>query len=140
MSEEKYSIGNWVKCKISNDAAWYQVVSIEKYGYVIGLSGAREGEKIPIGKIKPIPLTANILDALGFKYKTLGDNAPYEMWILNGLEIWDFNGKHWVVDMADQTGFTMEHFKYVHQLQNIYYLLDNKELDLKALKTPSNGK
>jgi hypothetical protein len=81
----------------------------------------------------PIPLTPEILLASGFVFTDLGDNAPYEIYShteYSGFEVWDFNGENWVLDMADLALMPTKFFKYVHQLQNMFFALSNEELTI----------
>src|SRR5687767_669454 len=88
---------------------------------------------IHCGDIVVIPLTPEILEKCGFEYEDLGNDSPHEWWIHKEhkrFQLWDFNGEHWILAMADQYGLPTEHFKYLHQLQNIYFALTNTELNI----------
>lgn len=126
MSEQKYAIGNWVKCKISNDAALYQITSIEKHGYIVGLSGVREGEKIPIEKIKPIPLTPEILETWSAKdiYETFTYHLDKHFFV-----VWDGVDAIWFIKKGEQS-VHIATTEYLHQLQNLYFSLTQKELEI----------
>lgn len=50
-------IMNHVRCSISNDTAFYQITAINALENKCMLSGAREGEWIPLINIKPIKIT-----------------------------------------------------------------------------------
>jgi hypothetical protein len=70
--------------------------------------------------LQPIPLTEEWLLKLGFlKYK--GDNKDF--W-LNDFEF--ANDLKWIF----WRGNILENIKHVHQLQNLYFALTNKELQL----------
>jgi hypothetical protein len=80
---------------------------------------------------EPILLTEEWLLGFGFEKVDLQDDPPYEMFIADGFGIWDFNGKHWIVDFIDQSEIDFKLY-YVHQIQNLYYILTGEELKLKT--------
>ncbi len=61
------------------------------------------------------PITETLLETLGFEFRDLGDESPYEVWVKEEVVIWDMNGDHWVVDMLDQAGFDAE-FRTIGEL------------------------
>ena len=68
---------------------------------------------------EPIPLTEKWLLKFGFKHiKT--NNCIY--WFLNNVDVWELNG-----GFANDLDLPIQH---VHQLQNLYYALTNKELTI----------
>tara|TARA_R110000772_G_C13310212_1_gene439988 strand:- start:29118 stop:29438 length:321 start_codon:yes stop_codon:yes gene_type:complete len=69
-------------------------------------------------KYQPIPLTEEWLVKFGFKFRDETD-----CWHLNYLTI----NKNFVMMDIDMHVY----FDYVHQLQNLYYALTNKELIIK---------
>jgi len=80
-----------------------------------------------------LPLTEQWIRKMGFAEKDLGDEPPYYIFehkINKGFDIWNFNGEHWILDMADQNLISQDHFKYVHQLQNLYFALTGEELQV----------
>lgn len=79
------------------------------------------------GDIEPIPLTEELLLGCGFE-KYGGENLYHNQ--LNKLEAY----KH---PMKDGYGiglsgcYTLPHIKHLHQLQNLYFTLTGKELEVK---------
>lgn len=53
-------------------------------------------------------ITKEALEKLGFVFADLGDEAPYEQCERDGVIVWDFNGKYWLVDALDQGGLHVE--------------------------------
>lgn len=88
--------------------------------------------------VEPIPLTEEWLIKFGFKK---GYNTYYSY-----LEIWDslyiviskYNAIY-ISESSDINGQALQvgNFEYVHQLQNLYFTLTGKDLELKQ---PSSGK
>lgn len=81
-----------------------------------------------------IPLTEEWLIKVGFIEKDLGEEPPYyifEHQEINGFKVWEFNGEHWILELADQNAIPQNHFKYLHQLQNMYFALTGEELIIK---------
>jgi hypothetical protein len=70
--------------------------------------------------LKPIELTYQWLDKLGFEFKDAGDFGHYY-----SLDNFDLNQDYQPID------FDCIEIKYVHQLQNLYFALTGKELEIK---------
>ena len=64
-------------------------------------------------------ITKKRLADAGFEYRDLGDEVPYEIWKRDEVEIWCFNGKHWLVDALDQGGIGVE-FKTMEHLNEFW--------------------
>lgn len=64
-------------------------------------------------------LTEEIVRGLGFDYIDLHDDPPYDMWRLHSIDIWEFNGLYWIVDMLDQAGVEL-HLTTVGQLRKFF--------------------
>lgn len=81
-----------------------------------------------IDDLSPIPLTPEILEKCGFKkiiadggavgYYEYYDNGKYETSVLS----------KWGITLM---GIDSIHIKYLHQLQNLFYALCGKELEIK---------
>jgi len=83
---------------------------------------------VPLEDVEPIPLTEEWLVVLGCNNKTehfgaVGEFNWYEL--PNGMPInWVLSSKCWIrIEGIDSVTI-----KYVHQLQNIYYVLTEEEL------------
>jgi hypothetical protein len=70
--------------------------------------------------LKPIELTYQWLDKLGFEFKDAGDFGHYY-----SLEDFDLDENYQPID------FDCIEIKYVHQLQNLYFALTGQELEIK---------
>jgi hypothetical protein len=84
--------------------------------------------------LEPIPLTEEWLIKLGLKYIT--NNGSYainirdndddddfgELCLYDNLEVW--------LSLIDDS-YRINHIKFVHQLQNLYFALTGKELEIK---------
>ena len=89
----------------------------------IGASQYKNGELVGFGMngFKPIELTPEILEKCGFETPfIMKDSVKY----LDGVMIDLHNGKILLRDNH------MIEIKYLHQLQNLYYALTGKELDI----------
>ena len=60
-------------------------------------------------------ITENALIEYGFTKRDLGDESPYEIFEKADIEVWDYNGLYWIVDVLDQAGIDRK-FKTMEQL------------------------
>ncbi len=82
--------------------------------------------------INPIPLTEERLLSLGFEYESFDENYViknrygYYDSIKKDDGKWRYNN-----DISDANCYFIRELKYVHQLQNLYYALNEDELTIK---------
>ena len=76
--------------------------------------------------VKAIPLTEEWLINFGFKKSFFSDSYFKDEFFLNK----DYNGK-WTFNLLEGIGICLKDIKYIHQLQNLYFELTNKELTTK---------
>ncbi|WP_346236731.1 hypothetical protein ABDK00_014135 [Niabella insulamsoli] len=79
------------------------------------------------GNISPIPITEEILIKAGFE-KSFGTNWEYERSI-GAIKMYCLWNTEWYFELGGI--YLGDHPKYLHQLQNIYYSLLGKELEIK---------
>lgn len=130
-------IGNWVKCKVSNDAGFYQVERVggwirnwatkKKESFVDErlikiCGGARNGEEYPESKLAPVVITPEILQKGGFTWSG-GDH-----WATKDNSVWieDYQGFYRLCRPI----FAPTKTKDLHQIQNLYFALTNEELEI----------
>lgn len=130
MKIQELRIGNLVKCKTSNDSATYSVIQIDGFGLKVRLSHPRHTEFTPLDRIKPIPLTEEILSEFTMKWGT----DPQEP---NALMVFK-NGEFEILKFEDEDHFFYSNGRgfhadiiYLHQLQNLYFDLTGEELEVK---------
>lgn len=125
MRKEELRIGNFVN---TND-----YINLE----VLGISSTNVGLKLECTKfisvdyneLKPIPITVDWLLKLGFEYHTFDKNyviKTKDNWHNSIKEIegdWCYNN-----DSSDAGCYFVRELKYVHQLQNLYYAINEEEL------------
>lgn len=119
MDTSQLMISNYVK--VRNDAGFYRVWGLSAQRSAVQLfGGARDYEWHAEEKIKGIRLNDDILKRMGFIAK--GNEYSYQ----------DLSHKV----LANQTtkdylvAYTSARIKYVHELQNIYFILHQIELRL----------
>jgi hypothetical protein len=119
-------IGNLIQTKYEGIV---QVINInsEKFDYVDIRKQTYNGiGRYDIKSCTPIPLTEEWLIKFGFK-------KPAHSW--NGdifhLTEWDEFPLNWAVAMDKNGAILVLKLKYVHQLQNLYFALTGKELEVK---------
>jgi hypothetical protein len=86
------------------------------------LESIRIRDKIAID-ISPIPLTPEILEKCGFR-----EYGPFSPWLTLGSFSWsDPAGISYEID---EESAMLDHIKYLHQLQNLYYAVTGEELTI----------
>lgn len=129
MNARELRIGNLVKCKVSNDARIYSVAALDGMHCKIMLSDVRFGTWYGDDKIKPIPLTEELLLKCGFaKISSKYEDDFYAGKILLSNDF--------VLSTSDQCYESVpvdfaKPLKYLHQLQNLTFTLTGEELEVK---------
>lgn len=117
-------IGNWVLAGKMTEPIQVFTISYERQdGYLINKS-------IPIAHLRPIPLTPKIFERLGFE-KGNSYSSSYELieWRLDYFYIYkEGDSFYWERTKEEFVGGV--EIKYIHQLQNLYYCIECKELTL----------
>lgn len=114
--QNELRIGNYVSIPDRNDPA--TVEQIMKHEITVN----EFGRFFNLKHIDPIPITEDWLIRLGFKK---GDPTPHAI----GYFI-DRFGIHYHFKECNWYSWTAN-IKYVHQLQNLYFAITGKELELK---------
>lgn len=130
--KKDYRIGNWVLVPVPAEvlipAVPMQIDGIEHRGtkFVFG-NNPTEHPATWFGQhIKPINLTTKHLDSSGFENDSItGTVVKYSK---NGLELWfySFDLTFQVENIKNKKIF----LKYVHELQNLYFVLTGSELEI----------
>lgn len=122
LKSSELRIGNWV------------YLPSKKWQYQIS-SGQDIEEIEDSGDAEPIEITPHRLEMFGFHRRTgLGGNVFYSLHT-GSIELeWDEDS----MGVAIEGQFlTVEHVKHVHQLQNLYFAITGKELEL--VTTPQHS-
>jgi len=129
MNAKELRIGNWV----NKNGYFRQILGVHSNSVIIMNTPPLTLTKsmdIHINKIEPIPLTEEILLKCGFK------DIYNKMWlILEGSPNIEINKSTFQVSVwetiNDETeGIYLNNIKYLHQLQNLYFALTGKELNI----------
>lgn len=123
-------IGNKVLFRDGLKGNWHKVVvsgiigsdKISHHPQIWYSSKMLVGSTNDLECIKPIPLTEEILLKCGFK-----DKLPWE----KGNIILDSENRLSVVDSTGYGVIAARNVIYLHQLQNLYFVLTGKELEVK---------
>lgn len=138
MKANELRIGNWVKV---NDPIFgvniYKVATIRDNG-IITLS---DNIGCLVGNIEPIELTEEVLLKIGFEdrkgyfnySRVFGDENNYcdYIHIYYCPMLKHFKFTHDKVKEDDLQQMDLYNIQYLHQLQNAYYCLTNRELEVK---------
>jgi len=114
-------IGNY----INDEQTTHIVVGVDNYyikSYWLKDTNKETLYETPINQIKPIPLTEELLFKCGFapnNGKMILGEFKIEIFMDGSGHVFDWNG--FVITVK---------FKYLHQLQNIFFALTNKELKI----------
>lgn len=122
-------IGNHVTYVTDEDIRTHDVITGIMQDCVL-LAGS-EGKKQPLNNVEPVALTREVLKSSGFQFT---NDDWYECAIKYGKL--NFNLKYEVCSISDND-YTNEcilteynSVKYLHQLENIYFSLTGKELEI----------
>jgi hypothetical protein len=123
MEAKELRIGNWYMFA-DNEGICYRTIKEIKhneFGFVSDFDG------VNFGICKPIPLTEEWLNKLGFEL-----NGFYRLQVTSFLELcWKPHDKKLNLQ-TEKNGFTEDSkVKYVHELQNLYFALTGTELTIK---------
>ena len=128
-------IGNKVMFK--GDAGTYTVLGVPAWG----MDGNGDGKEplilidrchkqiVPESKLRPIPISPEILEKAGFSNQKLDD---WEVFAYEDTPIcahWD--GVEWCFKYGYDSDLTFAACEFVHQLQNLIFALTNKDIILK---------
>jgi hypothetical protein len=113
-------IGSIVKCKVSNDAGVYRVIALDGQNLKVMLDGVRFKTWYTLDKIRPIKLSAEIIEYCeGFKFhhNDCGDGIIFIKNICwNPPFVWGLYPKE--LGSGETIKDSIE-LRYLHQLQNI---------------------
>ena len=131
----KYQLGNYVTERSKPG----QILTVSEIdlknlcvidGYVLNEETAKQARILPIEKVSPIPLDAEWYKRCNF----------YRVDHVHGYSFYTFNRKdkanRGLVDLdinensTTTGGRTINHIKYLHQLQNVFYALNGIELPI----------
>ncbi len=148
MKANELRIGNYIKYTyaLSNDIEFCKVTGVKNDGRVYFFLPERYKTSLDANEIDPIELTEEVLIKIGFEKIELVEKKLYmyykEVRIDNYSYLLDFRVMPkdecivlYVMKNEDAkvdyfTIFYNDNIKYLHQLQNAYYLLTNKELEV----------
>lgn len=125
MKVNEIRVGNWFYRHCCND----QVMEV-RAGGVIGLDNLRG--IIPLHEMQPIELTKEFFEKNGFVKRYDWSEILHYGSEDTRMQVYE-NHFGWVVNIDDEA-FTMvfsNNLKYVHELQNAYYISTGKELEVK---------
>jgi hypothetical protein len=131
MKAEELRIGNYLYCKYLDEII--TVLEIKSYG-IIGKSNKTLSKKwLDFIDLSPIPIDQNWLNNFGFKEnKNKLFLSPYEYSLHDECftrMCYDFvEDKSFIINSNAYDGFFIDCL-YVHQLQNIYFVLTGQELN-----------
>ena len=120
-------IGNWLYYTHTAKHPM-QVIGVRNDWVSLDFAESREDE------VNPIPLTEKLLKRL--RFKNLGEESTRDTRILvfkkNEFYIGLDNG-FWLLNHSNNSYYTfaLRRLKYVHELQNAYYAMTGKELNIK---------
>lgn len=139
MNANELRIGNYIKF----DQGIGLVCSISTPLYESWNTGNDENVRVVHGKtyyecteteLQPIPLNENLLLKCGFIANEEYEHPSFDELIHKETEwfgIGDFNGEYWIVNFLDQASGDGSAIRSLHQLQNLYFAVTGKELEVK---------
>jgi hypothetical protein len=119
-------IGNWIADFEAGGV--FQIEEICKVGNQYNVSYRNGSIICAVDVLDPIPITEDWLLKLGFE-KTM--TWTYTIDLLGSLKLVYYLGeKGWSLGFKNYSDFS--NLKYLHELQNLYFALTGKELEMKG--------
>jgi hypothetical protein len=113
------------------------IFAIEEETALISVDGKIASNRMPYSIVNPIIITPQFLQLCGFKYTPCGISGA-DMW--QGLPYWScgyFTLRGRVTTTKgghlNLAGYYNTEIQYFHQLQNLYYVLTKKELNVEEV-------
>jgi len=136
IAKEELRIGNHVKFPYQKDNE-YLVIEGIKDDYIYYSARSVSNMNAPLDAIEPIPITEDLLLRLGFEKDGESYNSPSDefdiilhqnegMWTASNVFINSIQG----ISSGENFVCMGDCFKYIHQLQNLYFALTGQELTL----------
>lgn len=126
MNAKELRIGNYVTSEQANE--YYEILTIVELDCELIIAEDEGGICFRNKDIKPIIITDKWLFKLGFN--KINHIHGYDFFTLHNSKINKCN-----IDIYDKNtkymGYSVLHCEYVHQLQNLYFALTGKELEIK---------
>jgi hypothetical protein len=122
MQANELRIGNYVNADLYNDK-YILIESICSKNEDVFNS---ESGEIPLISLNPIALTEDILLKCGFEYSTMGIYKKSNLYLIK----WSDENAEFNVFGANGIKLIKVEIKSIHQLQNLYFALTNKELEI----------
>lgn len=123
MTPQELTTGNWVNYK----GEPIQVTLLGEYGIQSKTEDQTINAKFFTPDITPIEVTPEILEKTGFEKS--GDGQHYFIGHFGFCLI--FDGSDWCMKPRINDDMVIAYCKHLHQLQNLFYCLTAKELQIK---------
>ena len=109
-----------------------QVITIYKNNFDVSTEGKHKKEWFLGLECNPIPITEEWLLKFGFEKDEEFDNHFVDFGSLKQEIIrYAIDSNYFTIELFAGQVFEIENTKYIHQLQNLYFALIQKELELK---------
>lgn len=132
---QELRVGNWINCKTKDGLQTGRIDNLLEFSNTLYFISAKVGKTDYQGKVtsendcfEPIPITDELLLKCGFE-KELFSSKIYKINTDDYCVIYYFEGD--TLDVRTKDGNRVSILcKYLHQLQNAFYLATNKELKI----------
>lgn len=125
-------VWNLVKIKTSNDAAFYPIYAIDCMELKVVLGGVRRSEGWKdISLLKPIPLSHELLEFIGFVFKHGG--IGWHTYKMDNVTLSVVPTKNNNLLLGYPINGDYRYIRHFHELQNLYYTLTENELNIPQL-------
>jgi hypothetical protein len=117
-------IGNWVELNYYRDKPENVIVQ-QIAANQLWVRGVDFNISLFLNNFSPIPLTPEILKTCGFEWEIYGHNGEMDV---ASCDLGKISISDEMVVWANHE--EVEHIKYLHQLQNLYFALTGNELEI----------
>lgn len=127
MKNNELRIGNYVQHK--GEIVKVEQITKRKIGYH-KYADKRTMQYLKYSEIEPIEITEDLLLKKGFE-KIFDRVFPQECFVYGDEEVLVRVSGYWYAILAVDIYNMKKHIKYIHELQNAYFVVNNKELEIK---------
>lgn len=137
IQQKELRVGNYVNVpSLSNEL--YEISTISRYGRDCSVTDNKLGyqsDTLDIENVNPIPFSHDTLVQIADSVEHFHDGVL--IYKFGKFNVYQQKGIFWVSEGLNGYDKDFKHVKTIHQLQNLYYAINGKDLTIKELSPAS---